>query len=513
MSTTELQPAVTGGEARGGVQNLTLLHTVVLSLLCICAPVVEVFRLTSLSSLANSDVWWHLQTGLWILQHHAIPRTSLFSQSIQLPWIATSWAYVVLIALGYKVLGLRAIPILLMWCKAGLAAMVFVMARGHRENFLSALVLSAIAQYVLFDQQALPIYFSILFFAAELLLLMDVRRSGETRRLLWLPVLFVVWTNVHSGFIYGLLLLGLFAISTFVEQWSQRAGATWFENGAPGLSQGTIAAVTGLSLLATLLNPYGYRAYAATFEDFGGPADKYFPDLHAIGFRRPQDYVLLLLTMAAFLALGRRRSHNVFSFALLIGTALLSFHRQHDCWLVVLGSVAIIAEAVSGDALHNDSPLAQHRYGYKWGRTSAIAAAMVFAVVLVLEWVRLPADPQLLSQNVAKTYPVSAANYVRDHHLPQPLFNNYDWGGFLAWYLPEYPVAIDGRRDLYGGEEFMRYFKAMNAETAPTEEPSLANARTLILPRRSLMGQAFSNLSMFKVAYQDDVAVVLLRTD
>ena len=59
----------------------------------------------------------------------------------------------------------------------------------------------------------------------------------------------------------------------------------------------------------------------------------------------------------------------------------------------------------------------------------------------------------------------------------------------------------------------MRYFKAMNAETAPTEEPSLANARTLILPRRSLMGQAFSNLSMFKVAYQDDVAVVLLRTD
>jgi len=474
---------------------------------------VEGFRLTSLSSLANSDVWWHLQTGLWILQHHAIPRNGLFSQSIQLPWIATSWAYDVLTALGYKVLGLRAIPILLMWCKAGLAAMVFVLARGQRGNFLSAIVLSAIAQYVLFDQQALPIYFSSLFFAAELLLLMDIRRSGETRRLLWLPVVFVVWANLHVGFVYGLLLVGLFFISTFVEQCFQRAGVTWFESGAAGLSLATIAAATGFSLVATLLNPYGYGVCAAAFEGFRGPADKYFPDLHAIGFRRPQDYVLLLLTMAAFLALGRRRSHSVFSFALLIGAALLSFHRQHDCWLVVLASVAIIAEAISGDALHEDSPQAQHHYGYEWGRTSAIAVALVFAAVLALAWVRLPADPQLLSQHVAKAYPVSAANYLRDHHLPQPLFNNYDWGGFLAWYLPEYPVAIDGRRDLYGGEEFLRYFKAMNAETAPTEEPSLANARTLILPRHSLMGQAFSNLSMFTVAYQDDVAVVLLRTD
>ncbi len=427
--------------------------------------------------------------------------------------MATSWAYDVLIALGYKALGLRTLAILLMWCKAGLAAMVFFLARGHRGKFFSAVALSAIVQYVLFDQQALPIYFSLLLFAAELLLLMDVRRSGETRRLLWLPVLFAVWANLDSGFVYGLLLLGLFFISTFVEQWFQRAGVKGFESFAPGLSPATIAAVTGFSLVAALLNPYGYRAYAAAFEGFGGPADKYFPDLHAIGFRRPQDYALLLLTMAAFLALGRRRSHSVFSFALLIGTTLLSFHRQHDCWLVVLASVAIIAEAISNNALHRDSPLAQQHHGYEWTRTSAMAGALVFAAILALALVRLPADPQLLLQNIAKTYPVSAANYVRDHHLPQPLFNNYDWGGFLEWYLPEYPVAIDGRRGLYGGEEFLRYFKAMNAETAPAEEPFLANARTLILPRHSLMGQAFSNLPVFKAAYRDEVAVVLLRTD
>lgn len=481
--------------------------------LCTSAAICEAFRLTSLSSLANSDLWWHLRTGLWILQNHALPHDGLFSQSSELPWIASSWGYDVLVTVAYRILGLRAIPVLLMLCRTALAVTTFLLARGNRGNFWSAVLLSAIAQYVLADRQPLPLFFSILAFGIALIVLVQARRSGQVRQLFWLPALFLVWANVHTGFVYGLLLLGLFLASTTIEQWGRHSGVMWFTNGALALPITTTAAVTGLSILATLLTPYGYRNYAVAFAAFGGPADKYFADLHSMGFRRPQDYVLMLLTMAAFLALGRRRSHDIFSIFLLMSSTALSFHTQRDSWLATLVSIAVIAGAISGDEPSDETARTQYRRTYRWSRTGLVTNALVLFVLVMAAWIRIPASREALLRTIGTSYPVAAADYIRENHLPQPLFNNYDWGGFLAWYLPEYPASIDGRTDLYGGDAFLRYFKVMNAELPPTEEPALAHARTLVLPRHSLMGEAFSTLPPFQVAYQDDVAVVLLKQE
>ena len=57
---------------------------------------------------------------------------------------------------------------------------------------------------------------------------------------------------------------------------------------------------------------------------------------------------------------------------------------------------------------------------------------------------------------VQSVYPVGAVNYVKQHQLPGPLFNDYDWGGFILWSLPSLPVVMDGRVNLYGDEKFER---------------------------------------------------------
>ena|SRR5215469_16874072 len=69
-------------------------------LLFVSAALIEAFRLSSLSTLTNADIWWHLSSGLWMLQHRAFPHSGLFSQSPTLPWIASSWAYDLLLAGG-----------------------------------------------------------------------------------------------------------------------------------------------------------------------------------------------------------------------------------------------------------------------------------------------------------------------------------------------------------------------------------------------------------------------------
>ncbi len=112
---------------------------------------------------------------------------------------------------------------------------------------------------------------------------------------------------------------------------------------------------------------------------------------------------------------------------------------------------------------------------------------------------------------VAQTYPVAACHYIREHQLPQPLFNFYDWGGFLTWYLPEYPVAIDSRPGLYDDDFVVQYFKAMNADMRYQAYPAMAQAGTLLLPQNSPMGQALRTLPAFQVAYSDRVSVVLIK--
>jgi hypothetical protein len=211
-----------------------------------------------------------------------------------------------------------------------------------------------------------------------------------------------------------------------------------------------------------------------------------------------------LLVMSAFLALGIRRSRDPFQIGLLVFVTVLSFRAQEDIWLATLVAVAIVSNAVS----ENDSSQT---------RTSAwrcATAAMVGLVVLLVAMVShgLRGDQAILAR-ISTGFPVAAADYIREQHLPQPLFNSYRWGGFLAWYLPEYPVAVDGRSDLYGADFNIQYAKVMNAETHYSAFSPFDQARTILLEKDSLMGEALPAVAGFTVAYADDVAVVLLRPE
>ena len=487
-------------------------------LLFVVAAIFEAKNLFSLSALSNGDIWWHLRTGIWILQNHRVPHSGLFSQSLGLPWIASSWAYDLLLAFAFRMLDLRSIPVLLMAFKFALAMVTFLLAGGLRGRFWPAVVLSATAQYILGSFQPGPSYCSMLFFAVELLLLNEGRNRGRVRLLFWLPPLFLVWANLDIQFVYGILLLALFLITSLIQGLGRRSGVEPSPQKSPAVSPANAGILATLSVIATLVTPYSYRLYGVFFASVSSVANRYLPDFHAMSFRRPQDYVLMLLTMAAFLALGLRRSRDPFRIAVMIGCTMLSFHAQRDAWVAALASIAVIAEAIRcpGGTAPADCQRA-------WTPQVAMAGGLSVVILMLTAALGIPRSHEALLAKAAQTYPVAACNYIREHRredqrenrredqLPQPLFNAYEWGGFLIWYLPEYPVAIDGRTGLYDDDFIVQYFKTMNADVPYQAYPALAQAGTLLLPRNSLMGEALSGVPAFRVAYSDSVAVVLTR--
>jgi hypothetical protein len=479
-------------------------------LLFVSAAVFEAKKLSSLSALSNDDIWWHLRMGIWILQNHGVPHSGLFSQSPQLPWSASSWGYDLLVAFSFRLLGLRSIPALLMAFKSALAVVTFLLAGGLRGRFWPALALSATAQYMVDSVQAGPSYCSMILFAIELLLLYESRTTGTFRLLFWLPPLFLVWANLDIQFVYGILLLGLFLTASLLQDLRRHLAVRGLrqEGAVSPANAGIVAMLCGI---ATIITPYFYHLYGVFLASLTSPGNRYMPDFHAMGFRQPRDYALMLLTMAAFLALGLRRSHDLFQIALLSGCAMLSFYAQRDAWFAALAAIAVIAEAIrdtGGTPGADDTDVHLKRAR---NRQLLFAGSSSVAILVLAALLEIPSSNEVLLAKVAHSYPVAACNYIRQQHLPQPLFNLYEWGGFLTWYLPEYPVAIDDRIDLYDENLIVQYFKVMNAEVPYQAYPPMAQAGTLLLRRNSPMGEALTTLPAFRMVYSDNLALVLTK--
>ena len=493
-------------ENRAARGRLALVRIMALVLLFSASALYESVHL---SSLSDNNVWVHLRTGAWMLQTHSVPHNGLFSQYSTLPWIDSHWAYDVLLAARYKMFGLRAIPLLLMFFKAGLAVLTFWLATEAKASFWAAVSLSAIAQYVILISPSLPYALSVTFFGIELLLLESSRRTGNVKTLYALPALFLLWANLHPLFLLGLLLLILFVISTWIESWPRRSATNWLDREIRPLARQPVLIASACSLLATMVNPYAFRLFSAAYRTLYSAAGfSYFGEMRAMSFRQPQNYALMLLIMSAFLALGRRRSLRVFELLALTAATLLGFRIQREAWMAALIAVAILADATARIAKDRES---QEQSRAWWEHA---ACAVVVTAILVLAALRLPHQDSLQAR-VSQSFPVKACDFIRDHALPQPLFNEYTWGSFLTWYLPEYPVAIDSRMELYGDELTEGYFKVIAGGERLDAYPALGNAQTLLLQKQSGIVKALTTLpalsSQYRLAYSDDLAAVFTR--
>jgi len=501
MTATEVRSPVLAS-----VASVSPIRLVTLVLLFSAAPLLETTRLTALSSV---DVWWHLRTGLWILQQHAFPRTGLFSQYSNLPWHASNWLYDLSLAALFKIWGLRAIVILLMVLKLALAWATYRLARAAGARFWLAVALSAASQYVIPALQPVSSSLSIVFLGLQLLVLVESRRSGSVRPLFWFPALFLAWANLDLQVVLGLTLLLLFALALACEEGVRRAGVACLRNGGAPLRLKKVGAIAGLSLLCTLANPYTFHIFVDVVRSLYNPASfQYVAEMRAMSFRRPQDYLLMLLVMTAFLALGRRRSLEVFEPMALVAGTLLAFRIQRDAWVAVLPAIAVIGAEFSrerrGESLGSDG-----RWRWRKSLTAIAVAAVFFGAVL-----RLPPDKSLL-QRIGRNFPVQACDFIGTNHLSQPIFNAYSWGGFLTWYLPDYPVSVDSRADLYGDEILERYFEVVGGTTRPEADPAFASAQMLLLERQSGMVKALTEIPVlrarYRMVYNDDLAAVFVR--
>jgi hypothetical protein len=460
-----------------------------------------------LRPVRDNDIWMNIRAGSWIVAHGGVPATDPFSSPAERrPWIAYSWLFEVLVYGLHRRFGLAGIVLYrAVMAYAVLVALHRLVVR-REQRFVVATSLAGLAFFAL-----VPVLnertwlFTMLFCTLTLGAILDLREGRRTHATGWLPLVYVLWANVHIQFIYGLFLL---ALACAAPLWDGLFGR------APGLGHACLAGTREWSrlvalllacLAATLLNPYGVGLYGVvvTYATQRQTFDLVL-ELLAPSFRMPWEWAMPVLVGAAACALGRRRARSTFDVVLLGVAAFLALRARRDVWFAVLAALGILAAAGRSERGAGTFPLAP------WRRV--VIALSVGLVLFGAGWC-LDLSHAYLEAEVAEVYPAQAAAVIETRGYPGPLFNEYGWGSYLIWRLPELKVSIDGRADLYGPERIKRNVETVSGQRGWERDASLDAARTIILGAGTALASLLRLDPRFQTAYEDDVAVVFLRRD
>jgi len=452
----------------------------------------------------DPDIWWHLRVGDWILANRAVPHTGIFSRTAaNLPWVAYSWGYEVLLSLAFRWFGLYGIGVFGVALTVLVACAILLMLRRLSGNFWVACALGCLTCVaMLFTMMPRPHFFSIALFAMVITVIFEAQRRSSLAPLHWLPLVFLIWTNLHIQFVYGLFVLGLFVGVNLLQRVAGLFGVSPPSALAPSLPSLALALLFALSFLATLIGPNTIRVYGVIFEysreHFGY---SYIRELQALDFRFADHYAQLFLTGAAFFALGCRKKLDPFKLLLLAACALVAFRTTRDGWFICIPAAACIADAFYRPASESEQRVPPAEYGVLFA-----TAAFLIALILPLQGF----TRQAVDAAVGETFPVDAANFLRLNAVPGPLYNSFNWGGFLIWYLPDYPVSIDGRNDLYGDKVDERSMGVQNGLKPYADDADFRNSNVMLLSNREYLATRLRRDPGYRMVYQDPIAVIFV---
>ncbi len=457
----------------------------------------------------DPDIWWHLKVGDWIVDHFAVPHTGILSRTAATrPWVAYSWGYEVLLSRAYAWFGLIGIGLYGTLLTLMVAYSVYWMLHRLSGQFWLACVGAGIVcSAFLFNGMPRPFFFSITLFAITLTLLLEANRGGHIQALYWLPLIFFLWANLHIQFIYGLFLVGLFVGVNLAQHAAAALKIVPDFLAAPTLPIARLILIGAACVIATLVGPYSYHPYQVVYE-YSKAKFTYsvIIELQPLSFRGYSHFAELFLTAAGFFAVGWRKKLDPFKLALMTVASVIAYRTMRDAWFICLPAAACIAEAC---APQQASEQEQPAFAETWLEKFGVAAAVAILLAMIANGTDF--TQRGLDRAISSEYPVNAINFLRRSPVQGPLYNALNWGGFLMWYMPEFPVAIDGRNDLYGDDLDRLFYNSQSAEKSYTTDPYLNEAGIVLLGSEMPLAKILTVDSRFQLVYHDDIATAFAR--
>lgn len=387
----------------------------------------------------DPDTFWHLATGGWILDHGRVPHVDVFSYTkAGAPWVAHEWLSDLLMAMAWRAGGWSGLLVLFATAAAA-AAWLLVRRLSFALGGITLILVSVLA--IASSVQSLLARPQVLMLPVLLLWVGELSAAREQHRAprLSAALLMTLWANLHGSFVLGFLLAGAFGLDALVEEKGRR-WSTIRDWGVFGVA----------SLAAALLTPHGVAGLIYPFQIMNMTILPKIAEWRGADFSEPTGFEIAILT-ALFVCLSRGVRLRVVPLVLLLG--LLHMSLQHVRHILVFAMVAPLVLA---------EPLAR-ALGQQGVRATIrpivlITTAAVIAIMFVVR-MELP-----IARKDTAVAPIAALAHVPPDLVAQPVFNHYNFGGYLIF--KGVKPFIDGRADMYGDAFAKDYFNAGEPDRA-----------------------------------------------
>jgi len=401
--------------------------------------------LYGLIPINDFDFWWHLKTGDWIIEHKDLPATDPFSYTSMKDdrdapgrpgfILKQYWLGQVIYSLIVNISGLKGFIVLRAMVFTLTALFSLLLIRHYRATLSGIAILPLLALITTECLTDRPQMFSFLFAIMVFYLL----EKGIEKK--WhftlIPPIMLLWANIHAGALVGIIFILIYLICIPFDM--RLKGA-----------RGSLIPVAIASILLTYLNPNHYEAIKRVFVLYSGGilTLEYHSPFKIIPYTMNNPgwlsyWVLVLLSILSIMHLFR--NHSWSRLIILTGTLIASLTSMRFTYFFAPVAVPLISNSLMTITRPDKRYEVYNPWPRIYGLRTMVLPLIGISLLALIYW-RIDFKGLLKTETATGYFPEQAAEYIASRHIPAPLFNDVNWGGYLIWRLyPDYRVFIDTR--------------------------------------------------------------------
>lgn len=407
-------------------------------LLWLSIVLLVLLSLALLLPLSPQDYWWYLRLGQDIVRTHSIPAVDAYSFTrAGVPFFYQSWLAALLFWKTYQAGGLaptfflRAVIVAMTY--AGLWVLLRRAGTGPRlASLLVLLAAFAGSSNWSFRPQLFiyPIFVLVLYILIKW-------TEGNTRSVWLLPLLSLLWVNLHGSFPLFFILGGL---------------ALLFGRG----NKKQLVFALGISVVTLFINPHGFYVLGYVRDMISTPSNQLFsvewmPMVNR-GWQANLFFMWLLLFPPLAAVSPRKLTILEWAYFILFGwLALLGV--RYVIWFLFIMVMLTAKLLADWDMGYLESPVQNEKPAIN---------IIIASLLLLIPFALLPGFRDSWWPDAPRAYdsanPVEAANWLAAHpELPGPMWSDFSHSSYLIFALPSRPVWIDSRFELYPPGQWEKY--------------------------------------------------------
>lgn len=463
----------------------------------------------------DPDLGWHLRYGEEVILNKRVLTTDIFSHTfagkkiIDAEWLIEAIFY--LIFSHWSFWGLSFFSAILTSFAFFLPALVF------KGSFFKKFLIIFWAVYgssSLLYVGPRPQNLSLFFFSLLIISIFKYQEKKEIKYFLFLPLMFLLWSNMHPAFMVGLGVFLGFLISEFLLYNKEERKKTFI-----------LFLIFLLSFLASNFRPYSGEGKVFSFElvkslalplsfvDESSPLGRvrvtigeWLPPT-LVDFSGTLFFLGIVFSVGIFLAfpLSKKDFQNLF---LNLGIIYFSTLSGRNVPFFFIFFIPLVISKI------DEEKLGIFKFKTFFSILNIFSLVVMFFFlpkIFILHNKIISQGSSLKAYCEARKLPCNAIDFIKKEKPKGNMFNHYNLGGFLIWQLPEYPVFIDGR--VPGGEVYSEFETVMNLKEGWDKILEKYNVQWMIIPPNKLFEDFLTEEKIWEKIYSDETVVILKKNE